>query len=41
MRCIPLAVPIAWTKPEWFFLHSPNFGFEIGSDCPRRRRHIR
>lgn len=41
MRPIPLAVPLAWTKPGWFFLQSTRFCVEMGSDCLRHRGFIR
>jgi hypothetical protein len=41
MRGVPLAVPLAWTYTEWFFLQVVKFCSEIGSDCLRHRGLIR
>jgi len=41
MSRVPVAVPLAWTKPGLSFLQSVRFRHEIGSDCLRHREFIR
>lgn len=41
MRSVPVAVPLAWTKPGLFFLQSVSLRVEIGSDCLRYPEFIR
>ena len=41
MSRVPVAAPLAWTKPGQSFLQSVRFRREIGSDCPRCREFIR
>jgi hypothetical protein len=41
MSRVPVAIPLAWTKPGLFFLQSMRFRHEIGSDCLRHQEFIR
>ena len=41
MSAIPLAIPLAWTKPDGFHLQGAGLSVEIGSDCLRLRRFFR
>ena len=41
MSRVPVAVPLAWTKPGLSFLQSVRFRREIVSDCPRCQELIR
>lgn len=41
MSRVPLAIPLVWTKPGFFFLPGARFRSKIGSDCLRNRGFIR
>jgi len=41
MRAIPLAVPLAWSKPREIRLLSDKFACETGGDCRRFKRLFR
>jgi hypothetical protein len=41
MSAIPVAVPVAWTKPREIRLLSGQFACESGGDCRRFRRFLR
>jgi len=40
MSAVPVAIPIAWSARECFYLQGVRFCFEIGSDCLRIRELI-
>jgi hypothetical protein len=41
MKAVPIAVPVAWSSGQPFFLQADGFARRSGSDCLPQRRPLR